>query len=74
VAARLSKTVISRANLLLCFIFGQASPSLVWRDRPRDVKGLTIHHIWSLLFAPRRARRLAAECSENNAKPAGSPG
>ncbi|HEY4105091.1 MAG TPA: hypothetical protein VGM44_14435, partial [Polyangiaceae bacterium] len=31
VAAPLSKTVISHANLLLCFISGQAGPSLVER-------------------------------------------
>jgi hypothetical protein len=37
VAALLSKTVISRANLLPCSISGQASPSVVGRDRARDV-------------------------------------
>jgi hypothetical protein len=35
VAARLSKTVISPANLLLRIISGQASAGLVGRDRAR---------------------------------------
>jgi hypothetical protein len=35
--ASLSRTVISRANLLLCVISGLASTSRVGRDRARDV-------------------------------------
>jgi hypothetical protein len=69
VAASLSKAVISRANLLLCFISGQAAHALRARaDAKEGDRDGMINQLCPSLsvssVAPKRARRAAAECPE----------